>query len=105
MLVPDLLGFEFFCRCSRRLLQDVFEADILLLQNSVFGAQIQRIVELDGILERGMNEFIDRLVGVVHAQHDAGALKLVDLHLGGGRAVRGGESHVKSAGNFWTKIA
>lgn len=38
-----------------------------------------------------MSEFRDGLVGVVHAQHDAGALKLVDFHLGGGRAVRGGE--------------
>lgn len=74
VLVPDLLGFEFFFLGALvDFFEDVFEAAIVPLQYGVFGAQVQRIVALDGILERGMSEFIDGLVSVVHAQHDAGA--------------------------------
>ena len=77
MLVQDLLGFEFFfVGALVDFFKDVFEAAIVPLWDGVFGAQVQRIIALDGILERGMSEFIDGLVSIVHAQHDAGALNL-----------------------------
>jgi hypothetical protein len=34
--------------------KDVFEAAIVPLWDGVFGAQVQRIIALDGILERGI---------------------------------------------------
>ena len=105
MLVPDLQLLKlFFVGAFVDFFKNIFEAAIILLEDGVFGAQVQGIFASDSILERRMGEFVDGLVGVVHAEHDTGALKLVHFHLGGGRAVTGGEGHVESAGDFGAEV-
>ena len=105
MLVPDLQLLKlFFVGAFVDFFKNIFEAAIVLLEDGVFGAQVQGIFASDSILERRVGEFVDGIVGVVHAEHDTGALKLVHFHLGGGRAVTGGEGHVESAGDFGAEV-
>jgi hypothetical protein len=105
VLVPDLQLLKlFFVGAFVDFFKNIFEAAIVLLEDGVFGAQVQGIFASDSILERRVGEFVDGIVGVVHAEHDTGALKLVHFHLGGGRAVTGGEGHVESAGDFGAEV-
>lgn len=86
MLIPETLGLELsFEGALVDVLKNVLEAAIILLHDRVLGAQVQRVVALEGILEARLSEARDGGIGVVHAHEDARVLELVSLHHGRGR--------------------
>jgi len=96
VLVPDLLGLEVLLVGGVvDLLEDVLEAAIVLLENRVLGAHVQRQALAQGKLEAGMGEARDGLVGVVLCLgHSSSVLELEDLDLLG-LASLGGEDHLE----------
>ena len=73
VLVGDLalveLGLEFGVE---DLLEDILEAAVIGLEDGVLGREIDRIVALQAVVQRGAGEFLDRLVEIVHRHGDAG---------------------------------
>ncbi|CAG9096414.1 unnamed protein product, partial [Plutella xylostella] len=65
------------------LLEDVLEAAVVLLQDGVLCAQVQRVLPVQRELERGVGEVNNRGVSVEHAERHAGALEVVDDLLDG----------------------
>lgn len=66
VLVPDTLGLKLLrVVLLVDVLEDILEAAIVLLQDGVLGAHVQRIVLLQGQLEGCMGETADRFIGVV----------------------------------------
>lgn len=90
VLVPDLLGLELLLVLGIvKLLEDVLEAAIVLLQNGVLGAHVQRVALVKSELEGSVGKAADRLVGVVLGLGNAAALlELEDLNLLGLAALR-----------------
>lgn len=83
VLVPDALFLEgLLVLRIVDLLEDVLEAAVVLLEDGVLGAHVQRQALVEGELEAGVREARDALVGVVLGLRDAAAaLELVDLDL------------------------
>ena len=81
VLVPDLLGIELgLVVLLIDLLEDVLEAAIVLLQDGVLGAHVQRQTLQQGQLEAGVGETGDRLIRVVLSLGNAAAaLEVEDL--------------------------
>uniref|UniRef100_A0A182IRC3 Uncharacterized protein n=1 Tax=Anopheles atroparvus TaxID=41427 RepID=A0A182IRC3_ANOAO len=59
------------------LLEEVLEATVVLLQDRVLGAEVERELSIQCDLERRVGKVPDRVVQVVHAHRDAGTLVLV----------------------------
>lgn len=72
------LGGEFLVE---HLLEDVFEAAVIGLQDRVLGREIDRNLALQAVVERGAREFGDRFVQVVHGECHAGARRVVNVML------------------------
>lgn len=98
MLVPDLPFLKVLL--VRRLvdfLEDVLEASIVLLEDGVLGAHVQRQALGDGKLEAGVREALDALVRVVlRLRHAAAVLESEDLDFLR-RAALGREDHRERA--------
>lgn len=81
MLVNESLRLK---RCLIFALVDflkyIFEASVVLFQDSVLGAQVERIVAPKCILKAGLCKLGDRRVCVVHAHQHAWLLKFVSFH-------------------------
>jgi len=58
------------------LLEDVFKAAIVLLQDGIFGAQVQWPALHQGLVEAGVGKAPDGFIGVVHGQGHAVALEV-----------------------------
>lgn len=98
MLVPDLLGLKVLLVGGVvNLLENVLEASIVLLEDGVLGAHVQRVVLVEGELERSVGETGDGLVRVVLGLSDAAVLELKDLNFFG-LASLGSEDHGELAG-------
>lgn len=79
VLVPDALGVKFFLvALLENLLEEVLEAAIVLLEDGVLGAHVERQLLHKGNLEAGVGEAADGLVGVVLGQGNTAAGKVVD---------------------------
>lgn len=99
MLIPDTLSIEFLLVGGvEDLLEDILEAAIVLLQDGVLGAHVQREVLGKSELETGVGEATDRLVGVVLSLGNTAALEVIDLD-GLGLATLGGVDKLKLAGS------
>jgi len=62
VFVPDAVGFEFsLVGFVVDLSKDVLESSVVLLEDSVLGRQVERVLSVEGILERSMSEFSDGL--------------------------------------------
>ncbi len=85
-------------------LEDILEATIVLLQDSVFGCEVAGVVSGKSVLHAGVGEAVDGLVGVVHAKHDTSTLELIDFEVGGLRAIGGGESHRELSWDFGAEV-
>jgi len=59
--------------------ENILEASIVALENGVLGAQIQRIVPVDSILEAGMGEGYNGFIGVVHSHENSTVLEVEDV--------------------------
>ena len=82
MLVPDLLGLEvLLVLLLVDLLEDVLEATIVLLEDSVLGAHVEGKTLAEGHLEGGVGEASDGIIGVVLALSDTTTLEVVDLEV------------------------
>ena len=79
MLIPQSLGLEVCFILLERFSKDLNELSIILLQDRVLGAHVQRPALLQCILHAGVREAIDRLLSVVHGQPHSSALELVHL--------------------------
>jgi len=78
VLVPEVLGIEvLFVGGLVDGLKDVFKEPVILLENGVLGAQIQRVVLVECIFEAGMGEALDGFFRVVHAEETAFTLEVV----------------------------
>lgn len=99
VLVPDALGLKLGLVLGVvQLLEDILEAAIVLLENGVLGAHVQRQLLVQGQLERGVRKARDGFVGVVLGLGNAAAvLELEDLNLLG-LAALGGVDHGQLAG-------
>lgn len=80
MLVPDALGVKLLL-VGRLvdLLEDILEAAIVLLQNGVLGAHVQRQTLHQGHLEAGVSEATDGIIGVVLGLGNTAAGEVIDL--------------------------
>lgn len=83
MLVPDLLGLEVLLVGGLvDLLEDILESTIVLLEDGVLGAHVERKLLVKSQLEGSVSETSDGLVGVVLGLSDTAAvLELEDLNL------------------------
>nr|GFC44720.1 hypothetical protein [Tanacetum cinerariifolium] len=72
-------------------LEDVLEAAIVLLQDGVLGAQVQRPALHQGLVEAGVRKAPNRLVGVVHGQRHPVVLEVEHFKRLRFAAVFGGE--------------
>lgn len=80
MLVPDALGIEvLLVLLLEDILEDVLEATIVLLEDSVLGAHVEGKTLHESHLEGGVGEASDGLIGVVLALGDTTTLEVVDL--------------------------
>ena len=90
MLVPEALGLKFLLVVLLvDLLEDVLEATIVFLQDSVLGAHVQRQVLHQGHLEAGVGKATDGVIRVVLGLGNTTAWVVEDLD-GLGLAVGGG---------------
>jgi len=63
VFIPDAVGFKFsLVGFVVDLSKDILESSVVLLEDSVLGRQVEGVLSVDGILERSMSEFSDRLV-------------------------------------------
>lgn len=99
MLVPDVLGFKVLLVLGVvNLLENILEAAVVLFEDSVLGAHVQRVSLVEGQLERGVGKASNGLVGVVLCLGDTAALlELKDFNLLG-LAALGGVDHAQLAG-------
>jgi hypothetical protein len=99
VLVPELLLLELSFVCALvELSEDVFEATIVLLEDSVLCGEVEGVVALKGKLEARVAKLIDRFISVVHGEHNTGSLELEDFHIDGLTAVLRSEGHSESTG-------
>ena len=90
VLVPDALGVKFFLvALLENLLEEVLEAAIVLLEDGVLGAHVQRQVLHQGHLEAGVGKATDGVIGVVLGLGNTTARVVEDLD-GLGLPVGGG---------------
>ena len=90
VLVPEALGLKFLLVVLLvDLLEDVLEATIVFLQDSVLGAHVQRQVLHQGHLEAGVGKATDGVIRVVLGLGNTTAWVVEDLD-GLGLAVGGG---------------
>jgi hypothetical protein len=90
MLVPDVLGVKVLLVSGLvDLLEDVLETAIVLLQDGVFGAHVQREALSKSELETGVGEAADGVISVVLGLSDTATLEIVDLDGLGLAAHRG----------------
>ena len=96
MLVPDLLRVEILLvRRFIDLLEDILETPIVLLQDRVLGAHVQRERLVQRNLETSVREAFNGLVGVVLGLgHTPSVLELENLNLVG-LAALGREDHLE----------
>lgn len=99
VLVPDTLGLELVLELLVvDFLEDVLEATIVTLEDSVFGRHVERVVLLEGEGKGGVGKTADGLVGVVHGETDTRSLEVKDGLRGRRGAIGGGEGELKLAG-------
>lgn len=99
MLVPDPLLFKLGLILRLiELLEDIFKPAIILLEDCILGAQIQRQPLQQGHVEARFGEAPDRFIRVVHGQSYPAVFVVVDLDLGWRAAGGGGENHLERAG-------
>ena len=60
---------------------------------------------MDSVLERAVSELVDRLINVVHAEHDTWAGKFVDLHSRWLAAVSRSKSHSEGTSLFCDEVS
>ena len=97
VLVPDALGIKFLLVVGLEdLLEDVLEAAIVLLQDSVLGAHVERKALSQGKLETGVGKAANRLIGVVLSLGNTTAREVEDLD-SLGLAALGGVDELKLA--------
>ncbi len=75
------------------LLEDVLEATVVGLEDGVFSREVDRVVAVETVVERGASEIADRLVEVVLHLRDAVARGVEDLEADRLRPVIRGELH------------
>ena len=72
-------GLEvFFVFVIVEVLEDVFEATIIFLEDGVFGGHVERVVAGQGVFEAGVGEGFNGVVMVEHEQTDSGSWEFVD---------------------------
>lgn len=105
MLIPDLLVLKLLLiRALIYLLEDILKSPIILLQNRILGAHIQRQGLRNRELETRVCEPLDALVGVVLGLRDpAAGLELVDFDFLG-LATFGSEDHLEGAVAFYDEV-
>jgi hypothetical protein len=103
MLIPQLAFFEFaLVMLVVDFLENIHESAVILLKNRILSGQVQRVVSLNGKLERRVSELINRFVGVVHSHHDTWAFELENLHsLSFESLVIRLEGHNELSRHFW----
>lgn len=79
MLVPNLLSLvQRLVLRIVQILEDVLEPPVVLLQNRVLRAQVERVSPVERELQGGVRKVDYGRVRVEHSQGDAGPLVLVD---------------------------
>ena len=79
VLVPDALGVKvLLVVLLENLLEEVLEAAIILLENGVLGAHVQRQLLHESHLEAGVRKTTDRLIRVVLRQGNTTTGEVVD---------------------------
>ena len=87
------------------LLEDILEATIVLLEDSVLGGQIARVVSGKSVLHAGVGKASDRLISVVHSEHDTWVLEFEHFERSGLGAILRGEGHMESAWNLGAEVS
>lgn len=68
MLIPDLLLLKLrLVLLLIKSLKGILEPTIILLQDRIFGGEIQRVLSLQSILEASMGKLSDTLISIVHS--------------------------------------
>jgi len=81
MFVPKLfLGEYLFIVFLINIFKNVLESTIVLFQDSVFSAHVQRIIPVDCILKTRVCKSCDGLVSIVHTHQNAWSFEIVSLH-------------------------
>lgn len=97
VLVPNALGLKvLLVLLLVDLLEDVLEAAIILLQDGVLGAHVQRETLRESHLERGVSEASDGFIGVVLGLRDTTAGEVEDLD-GLGLTASGGVDELEGS--------
>ena len=105
VLVPETSGLELLLVVGLvDLLEDVLEATVVSLEDSVLGGQVAGVVASESVLHARVGEASDGLVSVVHAHEDTSALEVEHLELGGVASVSRGEGHGELAGSLGAEI-
>lgn len=98
VLIPDLLRLELLLvLLVVDLLEDVLEAAIVLLQDSVLGAHVERQTLEEGQLEGSVSKSTDGLISVVLDLGNTRALEVIDLNALG-LAARRSEDQLQLTG-------
>ena len=95
MLVPDALGVKvLLIILLEDILEDILESAVVLLENGVLGAHVERETLDEGQLEAGVGEAADGVISVELCLGNTGTLKVVDLDALG-LTARGGVDELK----------
>jgi hypothetical protein len=82
VLIPDLLLVKgLLVSALKDLLEDILESSIILLEDSVLGAQIEREALLERKVERRVCEALNGLIGVILGLSNTASGELEDLEL------------------------
>ena len=83
VLVPQFLGFKLLLVLFLiNFLESVLESSVVLLQNGVFGGQVERVFSLESKLEATVSESFNTLISVVHSHTNSSlSCELMDFHL------------------------
>merc|ERR1711976_452828 len=106
VLIPDVLGFILrLVLTFINLLEDILEASIILLQDCVLCAHVQRPFLVKSIFEAAVCKISDGLVCVVHGQgHATSALKVKHCVLDGLSTILGGKADLQLALAWYYKV-
>jgi hypothetical protein len=95
MLVVDSCSLEFILELSLvKILKSILEKTIILLQDSVLGAKLERVASAQGILHARSSERLDGCLGVEHTKVTSFAFEMVDLLRSSCRSIIRGVNEV-----------
>jgi len=100
VLVPDSGRGELgLVVALEHFLEEVLETAVVLLEDSVLGAKVERPLLLKRVLHAALGKTEDRLVGVVHAHGDSSRREIENGEVHLLSAIFGSEGHLELAGS------